>query len=54
LDAAIVAGQLSVKPIGRQASPIEGAAGAPRADKFRMNVPKSRRGLLVADLAWTS
>jgi DNA ligase (NAD+) len=52
LDAAVAAGQLKVKPQGRQAPKVEGGDGEQRGDKFAMHVPKARNGLQVAKRDW--
>lgn len=52
LDAAILAGALSVKPIGRQAPKALGGAGAARADKFEMRMRQARTAMRVARYKW--
>ena len=52
LDAALAAGQLAVRPIGRQPPRTEGDVGAERQDKIEMRIPRARAGLLVAQHAW--
>jgi hypothetical protein len=48
LDAAILAGRLRVKPIGRQPPSAEGGKGSPRKDKFEMKMRQAREGIRVA------
>ncbi len=52
LEAAILAGALKVRPIGRQAPREAGGAGASRADKFEMRMRQARQGLRVARYEW--
>jgi hypothetical protein len=54
LDAAVAAGHVGVRTQGRQAPRSAGEVGAPRRDKFQMNVVKAREGLLVASREWQS
>lgn len=52
LHAAVAAGQLKVRPQGRQAPKQAGGQGAYRLDKFQMHVPRARKGLRVARREW--
>lgn len=52
LDAAVVGGHLALRAQGRQAPKQAGDVGAPRADKFHMNLAGARTGLSVADYRW--
>lgn len=52
LDAALLAGQLRVRPIGRQPPKRAGLSGAARADKFQLDVNRARLGLCVARREW--
>lgn len=52
LAAAILAGQLKVRPIGRQAPKEIGGVGAARADKFEMRMRQARAGIRVARYDW--
>lgn len=54
LKAAIAAGQLFVRAQGRQPPRGPGQVGAPRADKFHMNVSRARQSLRVACYEWHS
>ena len=53
LDAALAAGSLAVRPVGRQPPKAAGESGAARADKFQMHLVRARRSLRVADQGWT-
>jgi hypothetical protein len=53
LEAAISAGQLSVRPIGRQPPKEPGGSGTARADKVQMHLNAARRGLLVGAGEWS-
>jgi hypothetical protein len=48
LIAAILAGRLRVRPIGRQAPRAAGEKGAPRNDKFEIRMREAREGIRVA------
>lgn len=52
LEAAILSGQLTPRPQGRQAPRIKGGVGAPRPPKFDMNTTKASRGIRVASYSW--
>src|SRR5690606_32311974 len=53
LDAALAAGSLSVRPVGRQPPKTAGGSGAARADKFQMRLDLARNDLRVARRDWT-
>lgn len=52
LDAAVLAGQIRVRPQGRQSPREDGGAGDQRRDKFQMFVPRARCGLRIARRDW--
>lgn len=52
LDAAILAGRLKVRPIGRQPPKEAGGSGTARADKFEMRMRQAREGMRVARYTW--
>ena len=52
LDAALSAGHLAVRPIGRQPPKVVGGSGTPRADKFQMNLGPARGALSVWSGEW--
>lgn len=52
LAAAILSGELTPRPQGRQAPRVKGGVGAPRPPKFEMNTTKADRGIRVASHAW--
>ncbi|MCW2671782.1 MAG: hypothetical protein JWP14_371 [Frankiales bacterium] len=52
LEAAILAGQLKVRPQGRQAPRMPGGEGIPRANKFEMQMRRARSGIRVARHDW--
>lgn len=52
LGAAILSGQLTPRPQGRQAPRVKGGVGAPRPPKFEMNTAKASHGIRVATYTW--
>jgi hypothetical protein len=52
LKAAVAAGQLPIRDQGAQAPNVTGVRGAPRGQKFHMNVPKARKGLRISEREW--
>ncbi|WP_068110725.1 hypothetical protein [Nocardioides dokdonensis] len=52
LGAAILSGQLTPRPQGRQAPRVKGGVGAPRPPKFEMNTAKASHGIRVASYMW--
>ena len=52
LDAAVIAGQLKVRAQGRQPPSATGGVGAPRKDKFHMQIDKARSGLSIDRKTW--
>jgi hypothetical protein len=52
LGAAILSGELTPRPQGRQAPKVKGGFGAPRPPKFNMNTAKANRGIRVASYSW--
>lgn len=52
LDAALAAGSLAVRPIGRQPPKAVGESGAARPDKFQMHLATARSDLLVTRHDW--
>lgn len=52
LGAAILSGELTPRPQGRQAPKVKGGVGAPRPPKFEMNTAKASRGIRVASYTW--
>lgn len=52
LDAAVAAGSMLVRPVGRQPPKIEGGSGALRADKFQMRLGLAREDLWASRREW--